>query len=151
MAKYSTKREHQMERWFIFYVDMHCTYSNNTNIHQQANTRELYSIFWQFSSLVLHLLPLFCPSTTGAASPLPSGQEALSSGGLAALPDGLKGWRLLPRREQNLSYNLLNAHRCHMVLGETGAYFRAVVTSDQSSKVLWMFVQKLRNWGLWVL
>lgn len=28
-----------------------------------------------------------------------------------------------------------------MVLGETGAHLRAVVTSDRSGKVLWMFVQ----------
>lgn len=52
------------------------------------------------------------------------------------MPDGHKGWELLLRRELNFSCNLSNAYQCHMVLGETGAYLRAVVISDQSSKVL---------------
>lgn len=84
--------------------------------------------------MVLHVLPLFSPPTSGAASPLPSGQEAPLW--RLAMPDGHKGWEPLLRRERNLLCNLLNAYQCHMALGETGAYLGAVVISDQSSKVL---------------
>lgn len=59
------------------------------------------------------------------------------------MPDGHNGWDLMLRRERNLSCNLLNAYQCHMALGETAAYLRAVVMSNWSSKVLWMFVEEI--------
>lgn len=119
VAENSPKQKHQMEIRFIFYRAhaLHITgFSSRHTYPVISYAKDKFpsaSLFCSSAASplpahVLHLLPLFSPPALGAASPLPSGQVALSSGGLA-MPDGHKGCELLLRRERN---HLVQSVKC---------------------------------------